>query len=158
MKAYLTSLSLLLSLFVYIYIYIYIFFFLSLFFFWCRISPTDNFSLFFFSSGVMFHRQLFSLSFFHGTSSNHFLFSGFSHGQSMNKIVMHFLSFSGIFFLSSHMSWPEEDSLLFAPQTHQSVMGSLSQLTCQIFPLCRFDLPTASYHMGFLANKHSAFK
>ena len=26
------------------------------------------------------------------------------------------------------------------------------------FPLCRLDLPADSYHVGFLANRHSAFK
>ena len=61
-------------------------------------------------------------------------------------------------FDSSHISWPEEGCLLFASQTCLPVMGSFGQLTCLIFPLCRFDVPAASYHMGFLANRHSAFK
>ena len=69
MKAYLTFFSLFL-----------LFLYVSLVFYsWCRVSPTVNFSFF--------------LSFFLGISLNRFLFSGFFRGQSTNKIVTRFLSF-----------------------------------------------------------------
>ena len=56
---------------------------LSLLFVCCRVWPTVNFSSF----------LSFFLSFFPGTSSNLFLFFGFSHYQSTTKIVTWFLSF-----------------------------------------------------------------
>ena len=72
------KLSYLLAPFPYLFLYIYV-------------------SLFISFSGVAFHRPLISLSlflsFFLGTSSNRFLFSGFSRCQSTNKIVTRFLSF-----------------------------------------------------------------
>ena len=52
-------------------------------------SPSP-FIFFFFNCRV--HRPLISLSFFLSTSSNRFLFPGFSRGQSTNKIVTPFLA------------------------------------------------------------------
>ena len=104
---------------------------------------TDSLSLSLFFFSVVFHRALiFLFSFFLGTSSNCSLFSGFSCCYLTNKIVTYFLSFFGGI-LIFHMSWPEEDSLLSASQTRMSAMGSLCQLTCLIFPLCRSNIPAA---------------
>ena len=44
-------------------------------------------------SGVAFYRPLISLSFFLSTSSNHFVFSSSSRGQSTNKVDTWFLAF-----------------------------------------------------------------
>ena len=114
----------------------------SLFFFFrCRVSPTVNSSFF--------------LCLFLGTSSNRFLFSGFSRGQSTNKIVMRFLSF---FWRPFHVPICAGMGKAVYSLHHRNVclLGDLS--TCLIFPLGRFYFPAVSYHVGFLASRHSAFK
>ena len=106
MKAYLTSLSLL-------FFYLFFFKYMSLSFsFSSGVAFHQSLNFLSFFSSVTFHWPLiflsfffpgvtfqplislsFFLSFFLDTSSNHFLFSGFSRGQSMNRIVTWFLSF-----------------------------------------------------------------
>ena len=100
MKTYLTSLF---SFLFFFFLYTSLF----AFFFWCRVLPT-----------VKFYFVL-------GTSSNHFLFSGSSHGQSTNKIVTQFLSFPN--------ELAREDRLLFVSQIRLPLRGSVGQLSCLIF-------------------------
>ena len=122
-----------------------------------------------FISEVGFHRPLIFLSFFSDVTFHRaiifFLFLSF-------WVYLQIVSCSPIFSFSvneqnSHvfliflifpyeLSWGKQFTL--APQTRLSVTRSLGQLTCLIFPLSRFDLPTDSYYLGILANQHSVFK
>ena len=139
MKSYLTSLSLSFSFLYFLYIYV---------------------SLFFFFFGVAFHRPLISLSFFLSCFLSGYIFRSFLilwlfswsvDEQNSHAVLM-------LFLLAFYYELAWEDRLLFASQARLPVWGSLGQLTCLIFPFCRFDLPADSYHVGFLANRHSAFK
>ena len=111
----------------------------------------------------MFHRPLISLSFFFlsfflssfflcTSSSNRFLFFDFSRCQSTNKIVMHFLSFSG-----GILIFPYEltRGRQFTPcTTDTSVCYGISWLTdLSDFSFLQIQPSTASYHVGFLANR-----
>ena len=130
MKTYLTSLSF------YLFLYIYV---------------SD-----FFFSGVVFPRLL--ISFFLGTSSNCFLFSGFfSLLVNKQKNIHAFLIFFWQHF-KLHIQIGQGKTVYFVSQILLLVMGSLSQLTCLIFALCRFYHLAALYHVDFLANQQSTFK
>ena len=139
MKVYLTYLSPFLLFFLYIFVSLFLFF-------WCCVSPTVN-STFFLSFFLSFcvHLRIISGSLVFFVVSQRTKQSGYSY------------LFSGDILISPYeLAW--EDSLCFASQTRLPVRGFLGQLTYLIFPLYRFDLPAASYHVGFLANWHSAFK
>ena len=56
------------------------------------------------------------------------------------------------------MRWPGK-TVYSLHRRHFCKLGkSLGQLTCLIFLFCRFDIPAASYPVGFQANRHAAFK
>ena len=126
---------------------------LSLFsFFWCRVSPTVNFSFFFFS-GVAFHRPLISLSFFF----SEYIFKSFLVLRFFSLSIDEKNSYAFLIFFWRHFDLPiwagRVKTVYSLHHRHVCLLRDLSVnwLFC-FFPLCRFDLPTASYLVCFLAN------